>query len=114
LLWVVGVTAVRQVNVVAPSTDTETSSSSLHVRWSERVGVVLAVLWLPIDWKNGLNLGQLGFLATFFFAPIGMFIGANTLGHIRQGRPASRALARWTLALGALGTTFAFCLLATR
>jgi hypothetical protein len=79
-----------------------------------KVGIWLAAAWLPIDWKYGLNLGQLGVVATFLFAPIGVFCGANALGRIRDGRESGRTLARWTLTLGALGTTFAFCLLVTR
>lgn len=74
-------------------------------------GVWLSAAWVPIDWKYGLNLGQLGMLATFLLAPIGMFCGANALGRIRSRRESGRTLARWTLTLGALGTAFAFCLL---
>ena len=78
------------------------------------VGIWLAAAWLPIDWKYGLNLGQLGVFVTFLLAPIGMVCGANALARIRDGRARGRALARWTLTLGALGTAFAFCLLVTR
>jgi hypothetical protein len=98
------------MNVKATTTATETSGQQLRTSKFAKVGIWLAAAWLPIDW----NLGQLGVVATFLFAPIGVFCGANALGRIRDGRESGRTLARWTLTLGALGTTFAFCLLVTR
>lgn len=100
-------------DVVAPP-ETETSSTQLKASNSARIGIWLAAARLPVDWKYGPNLGQLGMIATFLLAPAEMFCGANALGRIREGRESGRALGRWTLTLGALGTAFALCLLVTR
>jgi hypothetical protein len=102
------------MNVKVTTPATETSGPQLRTSTFAKVGIWLAAAWLSIDWKCGLNLGQLGFVATFFLAPIGLFCGANALGRIRDDRESGRILARWTLTLGALGTAFAFCLLVTR
>ncbi len=89
-----------------------TRARSLSAR--ELTGVVAATLWLPIDGINGLNLGWLGVVATFVAAPVGMVIGASSLGRLRWGQRARRGVARATLVGGATGTTFALWLLATR
>jgi hypothetical protein len=99
---------------VAATPATETSSQQLRTNKFAKVGIWLAAAWLPIDWKYGPNLGQFGFVATFFCAPIGMFYGATALNRIRDGRESGRTLARWTLTLGALGASFAFFLLIPR
>ena len=105
-----GTVKAMSVNVDTPTT--EASDQQLHTSRFAKVGIWFSAAWLPVDWKYGLNLGQFGVLTTFLFAPIGMVCGANALGRIRDGRDSGRSLARWTLTLGVLGTTFAFCLLA--
>lgn len=101
------------MNVDAENPTTKAGDQQLHTSKFAKVGIWLAAAWLPVDWKYGLNLGQFGVLTTFLFAPIGMVCGATALGRIRYGRETGRTLARWTLTLGTIGTTFAFCLLAS-
>jgi hypothetical protein len=83
------------MNVKVTTPTTETSGQQLRTSQFAKVGIWLAAAWLPIDWKYGLNLGQLGFAATFFLAPIGLFFWCQRPG------PYSRRSREWSH-LGAL------------